>query len=397
MVSATPIVRPAPRKDWVVYRFDQIAQNVNERVDDPSQAGVDRYVGLEHLDPESLHIRRWGVPTDVEATKLRFRQGDIIFGRRRAYQRKLAVAEFDGICSAHAMVLRAREELVLPEFLPFFLQSDLFFERALAISVGSLSPTINWKTLAREEFALPPKDDQRWLADILWAADRAAENYGRTSPALELAAATILARELSRAPRGTVSDAVVDIVAGKSPAASSEPARGSDLGVLKVSAIGDGRFREEETKALLSKSDFVQELEVKPGFFLVTRANARVSGVGRVCIVETVRHGLMLSDKTLRLVLNPSTIRPRFLLMAMSTSDSRRYIETAAGGTDAKNISQAKLLRVPIPFPSIDVQERIESILRQLDHTKTAVIEHQETLAAIRRRIVDGAIDVQRS
>ena len=64
------------------FRFDEMATIVNDRVDDPSQANVDHYVGLEHLDSDSLTIRRWGSPSDVEATKLRFRAGDIIFGRR---------------------------------------------------------------------------------------------------------------------------------------------------------------------------------------------------------------------------------------------------------------------------------------------------------------------------
>jgi type I restriction enzyme, S subunit len=149
------------------YRFDEMAVMVNDRIDDPAEAGVERYVGLEHLDSDSLTIRRWGVPTDVTATKLLFRKGDIIFGRRRVYQRKLAVADFDGICSAHAMVLRSKPEVALPEFLPFFMQSDLFMERAKAISVGSLSPTINWKTLAREEFDLPPLEEQRRIISVL--------------------------------------------------------------------------------------------------------------------------------------------------------------------------------------------------------------------------------------
>lgn len=103
----------------------------------------------------------------MEATKLVFKKGDIIFGRRRAYQRKLGVAEFDGICSAHAMVLRVDPEVVLPEFLPFFMQSDLFMKRAVEISVGSLSPTINWKTMAVQEFALPPMDEQKRLVVLL--------------------------------------------------------------------------------------------------------------------------------------------------------------------------------------------------------------------------------------
>jgi type I restriction enzyme S subunit len=148
---------------WKVWRFDEMATNVNVRIDNPSESGMEHYVGLEHLDADSLKIRRWGTPDDVEATKLLFKKGDIIFGRRRAYQRKLGVAEFDGICSAHAMVLRARPDVVLPEFLPFFMQSDLFMNRAVEISVGSLSPTINWKTMAAQEFALPSKDEQEKL------------------------------------------------------------------------------------------------------------------------------------------------------------------------------------------------------------------------------------------
>ena len=152
---------------WTQVAFGDVAICVNDRVDNPADAGVQRYVGLEHLDPDSLVIRRWGTPGDVTATKLRFRKGDIIFGRRRVYQRKLAVAEFDGICSAHAMVLRAKSGAALPQFLPFFMQSHLFMERAKLISVGSLSPTINWRTLAHEEFALPPLDEQRRMANLL--------------------------------------------------------------------------------------------------------------------------------------------------------------------------------------------------------------------------------------
>jgi hypothetical protein len=134
------------RKGWKRLPFAAFAESVNERVE-PADAAEDIYVGLDDLDSGDLHIRRWGKGSDVIGTKLRFRKGDIIFGRRRAYQRKLAVTEMDGICSAHAMVVRAKPEVVLPEFLPFLMMSDKFMNRAVEISVGSLSPTINWTTL----------------------------------------------------------------------------------------------------------------------------------------------------------------------------------------------------------------------------------------------------------
>lgn len=159
-----------------LYRFDQIADNITIRVE-PSDTDLERYVGLEHLDPESLKLRRWGSPSDVIGQKLKFWKGDTIYGKRRAYQRKLAVADFDGICSAHAMVLRAKPNVILPELLPFFLQSEIFHQRAMEISVGSLSPTINWSALAKQEFPLPPVEEQRRIADLLWAADDSIEAH----------------------------------------------------------------------------------------------------------------------------------------------------------------------------------------------------------------------------
>lgn len=161
-----------------MMKFGDIAENIAVRVK-PSESDSDIYVGLEHLDPETLHLKKWGHPSDVEGDKLRFWKGDIIFGRRRAYQRKLAIADFDGICSAHAIVLRAKTENIRPDFLPFFLQSDMFMERAIGISVGSLSPTINWKTLREEEFPLPPLQEQKRIAEILWEADETVERWNK--------------------------------------------------------------------------------------------------------------------------------------------------------------------------------------------------------------------------
>ena len=99
-------LRQIDRSDWKTYRFSQIARSISERVE-PQQTDLATYVGLEHIDAESIHIKRFGKPSDVEGTKLRVYPDDVIFGKRRAYQRKAAIATFDGICSAHAMVLRA--------------------------------------------------------------------------------------------------------------------------------------------------------------------------------------------------------------------------------------------------------------------------------------------------
>lgn len=160
------------KSTWRRVVFGDVIDSITDRVDNPSAAGVNRYVGLEHLDPGIMTVRRWDSPDKVQAQKLRFRSGDVIFGRRRAYQKKVALAEFEGICSAHALVLRARPDLIDPTFLPVFLSSDYFLDRAIEISVGSLSPTVNWRDLKSQEFTLPPLDEQKRIADLLWAIER---------------------------------------------------------------------------------------------------------------------------------------------------------------------------------------------------------------------------------
>jgi restriction endonuclease S subunit len=162
------------RSDWQLFRFDEIAEKISERVD-PSTTELEVYVGLEHLDAESIHIRRKGTPADVKGEKLRCYPGDIIFGKRRAYQRKAALIDFHGICSAHSFILRANPEIIDPKLFPFFLHSDQFMHRAVDISVGGLSPTINWRELKHQEFLLPPKDQQAQIAELLWAMDEVVE------------------------------------------------------------------------------------------------------------------------------------------------------------------------------------------------------------------------------
>lgn len=162
------------KSNWKTFRFDQIAKKISETVD-PNTTDLSIYVGLEHLDAESIHINRFGTPANVSGGKLKCYPGDVIFGKRRAYQRKAAIVDFEGICSAHAFVLRAIPEVIDPKLFPFFLHSDLFMHCAVDISVGGLSPTINWGQLKEQEFLLPPLVQQAQLAELLWAMDEVIE------------------------------------------------------------------------------------------------------------------------------------------------------------------------------------------------------------------------------
>jgi len=152
-------------------RFGNIAQNISERIE-PKDAIGQIFVGLEHLDPRDIAIRRFGKPDDLIGTKLKVYEGDIIFSKRNAYLRKAAVANFTGICSAHAMVIRAIPEKIYKDFLPYFIHSDSFMARAKEISEGSISPTIKWKNLENQEFLIPSIEEQETISDLFIQIDQ---------------------------------------------------------------------------------------------------------------------------------------------------------------------------------------------------------------------------------
>jgi type I restriction enzyme, S subunit len=273
------------RSTWRRVRFGDIIANVTDRVDDPSTAGVDRYVGLEHLDPGSMTVNRWGTPDQVEATKLRFRAGDVIFGRRRAYQRKVSRADFEGICSAHAMVLRAKPGLVDPDFLPVFLNSDVFLDRAVQISVGSLSPTVNWKTLAVQEFDFPPIDDQRRIADLLWATEHAARAHTRCAQVGTQVVAARVDRLMQDGlgPERKLGELLRACQYGSSTRAGAD----GTYPMLRMTNLRDGRIVIDGlTYVDLSDRDF-HTYRLDPGDVLFNQTTAMNSSGGQRCSIST--------------------------------------------------------------------------------------------------------------
>ena len=136
-------------------------------------------VGLEHLVPGEVTLTAWDEAGDTTFNKM-FRKGSVLFGRRRAYLRKAAVAPFDGICSSDITVIKANQDRLVPELLPFIIQNDGLFDFAVGKSAGSLSPRVKWEHLKNYEFELP--DDmakQQELAELLWAIDATKKSYQR--------------------------------------------------------------------------------------------------------------------------------------------------------------------------------------------------------------------------
>ncbi|MEQ8262274.1 restriction endonuclease subunit S [Pseudohaliea sp.] len=154
---------------WTRVAFGDVVRLSKKRAKNPEAEGYKCVVGLEHIDSGDVRIRRWADIADGTTFTSVFKPGQVLFGKRRAYQRKVAVADFAGVCSGDIYVLEPSGDALMPELLPFICQTDAFFDHAVGTSAGSLSPRTNWKSLASFEFLLPPVKEQVRLVEVLSA------------------------------------------------------------------------------------------------------------------------------------------------------------------------------------------------------------------------------------
>ena len=228
------------------YRFEEIAINCTEKKK-PVEEDKYTYLGLEHLDSGCLAVKRYGSDVAPIGEKLVMKKGDVLFGKRRAYQKKVAIAPFDGIFSAHGMVLRPREEVIDKDFFPLFISSDYFLDAAIKLSVGSLSPTINWKDLKNLELELPSIEEQRTLAKVLWAINDTMEAYKKLLIKTEELVKSQFMEQFGLTEKVPLIQ-LTTIVMGQSPSSDSYNTVGNGVPFYQGSGeftdkyVGDGMF-----------------------------------------------------------------------------------------------------------------------------------------------------------
>lgn len=163
-------------KNCKSFTLGAVAKEVRENTKTPLDEGIDRFVGLEHIDPGNLKIQRWGDVANGTTFTKTFKIGDVLFGRRRAYLKKAAHADFNGLCSGDITVLRANPKLILADLLPYYLSADPVFDFAVSNSAGSLSPRAKWRDLSKFEISLPNLDVQKKLLEVFHLLDKNIKN-----------------------------------------------------------------------------------------------------------------------------------------------------------------------------------------------------------------------------
>ena len=357
------------------YKFNEIAYNSTEKKK-PTEADKDTYIGLEHLDSGTLTVARWGADIAPIGEKLVMRKGDVLFGKRRAYQKKVAIAPFDGIFSAHGMVLRPKESIITREYFPLFISSDYFLNAAIQISVGSLSPTINWKDLKELEFSIPSIDEQKRITPLIWAAIRLKNGYQLLlnkiddlvkSQFIEMFGAPLSNEK--RWPLKRIGDLFGLISRGKQPSYVDH----SSVRVVNQACIYWDRVNFENVKYHDPQSG-KKTLPVKKDCILINSTGTGT--LGRCNVFPDLTDGYVyVVDSHVTVLSGSSDVNAYFFKCFLHREDVQKkiYAECVNGSTNQIELSKEKLSDVLLIVPPVELQEQFAAFVRQSDKSKLFV------------------------
>ncbi len=376
------------KSGWRKVKFGDVVRLSKARCADPLADGLDRFVGLEHLEPGDLRIRRWGKVADGVTFTSVFKPGQVLFGKRRAYQRKVAVADFTGVCSGDIYVLESQDaNALLPELLTFICQTDAFFEHAVGTSAGSLSPRTNWTSLADFEFALPPMDEQRRFAALLRAATRSSEALEKALHAARRVVQAFKDNLLqSHATKQCQICSLANLLVGSPESGCSAHSQDAHTGyfVLGLSALTRNGYRRGDYKPK-EKTSRMLAAKLCAGDLLISRSNT-VDRVGYVGIFDEKRDDVSFPDTMMRISADRKIVEPQYLEALLQSTTAREFLMRISAGTSAsmKKINRANLLKLELPVPDINIQR---VLLRDLAEVNAAMASIETRYAAARNLV----------
>ena len=375
------------KRSWKRVSLGDVIRHVTDRVDAES-SGLERFLAGEHIPSNSLEIKQWGVigrdPIGPMFYK-RFRPGHVLYVSRRSYLRKTAVPEFEGITGEKTFVLETRDSSVLlQKFMPFLLSAEAFHSYAMANSRGSVNPYVNWTDLANYEFDLPPLDEQKRLADLLWSIER----HWRAVKATAASAREVLSRlrsEFFDDESPTVqADEAFSITIGRQRSPKHET--GDHLvPYLRSANVTLGGVDIEDVKSMNFDPDEQAKFGLEVGDVLVSEGSASPGAVGMPAVWSGEVGGVVCFQNTLlRYRPVPGVTLSGFVEQWCRWAFESGQFLRASSGTNIYHIGVRGASGMRVRVPGLEEQAEFLSRAAAATESVAAVAGEADAVAAAR-------------
>ena len=345
-------------------------------------------VGLEHIEPQNMLVRNFEVDTENTFTKS-FKKGQVLFGRRRAYQQKAGVATFDGICSGDITVIEAIPEKVDIGLLPFIVQNEAFFGHAVQGSAGSLSPRVKWEHLASYEIELPSLSEQKVLAEKLWAAYRLKESYKRLLAATdEMVKSQFIGmfgdpmtNSKGWSEHGKINK-YAQIILGSTPNSKEASYWDGDIKWITPAEMTEESYYIYDTEHHITEEGVNSaSLTLLPYRSVLFSTRAPIGKVGLV-------GSPMYCNQGFKNFICGNQLNPVYLYYSLIYK--REYLVSLGTGTTFKELSKKTVEGLELAIPPIYLQEQFEKIYDQADKSKFELRKSIDAIDAVIKSLINN-------
>ena len=346
---------------WPLVRLSDVAQIDREGVAPTDIVGGTIYVGLEHIELGGRLLNVQPVANgDLASTKFRFTRNYVLYGKLRPYLAKIALPDFEGICSTDILPVLPGQTLDR-NYLTYFLRQPSMVEYAAAQADGANLPRLSSKSLAQFELPLPPLEDQRRIAAILDAADALRVKRGATIAKLKFLEQSIFIEMFGDPAKNLKKWPIVrlgDLLSSANYGTSEKPSVEGATPILRMNNINyDGTLDLTDLKYIdFSKQDR-ERYQVRDGDILFNRTNS-AELVGKTAVFRGDRE-MGFAGYLVRLRTNKQAVPDYvscFLNSRYGKEKLRRMCKSIIG---MANINAKEVQSIQIPKPPFPLQKTL--------------------------------------
>ena len=364
-------------------KFGDIVREVKVQVDRNNNPYL-HYVAGDHMDSMDLTIRRKGsfATDDVGPAFIRiFKPGQVLYGSRRTYLKKIAVADFEGICSNTTFVLETKDSNVfLQELLPFVMLSESFTKWSISHSKGSTNPYVLFSDLANYEFTLPSLFEQKVLADKLWAAYRVKESYKKLLAATDDMLKAKFQDMFGEEEKIKIGDAFTTTSGGTPNSKITHYYSGGTIPWLTSGEVRQGYIHSTEsyiTEEGLANSSakWIPESSVVIAMYGATIGNVGITNIP------------LTTNQAICSILPNNKYDQVFVYYAVKNKTD--WMKSQSRGAAQPNISQAIIKQMEIPLPPLPLQQQFVEIATQAEATKESLRKSIENIDQVIKSLIN--------
>ena len=369
---------------WARVRLSDVAEEYSIRIDNPSLSEYDFYIGSDCIGQYDFRIHKRSDASTITSAQKLFKEGDYLLVRRSLYgsdfRERAPRADFDGVCSADILTIREKKGVIADGFLIYVLYQKSLWDFIVSNSNGGLTRRIKWKQLADYEFDLPPIEEQRILADKLWAAYRLKESYKKLLTATQEMVKSQFIEMFNDSPLVRLEDHIETQSGGTPNTKKSEYYDGGTIPWLSSGEVNQGYISSTEKYITEEGLENSAAKWVPKNSVVIAMYGATAGKVGFITIPLTTNQAVCA-------LLPNDAFNPLYLYYAVSSQ--KNWMIAQCRGAAQPNISQGIIRSMEIPMPSLSEQMQFVNIIKQADKSEFELRKSIEAIDQVIKSLIN--------